>query len=159
MASFEASINGVLEHEGGYVNHPSDPGGETKYGISKKAYPDEDIAGLTLGRAKELYKRDYWQYDAVLDQRIADKVFDMAVNMGPSQAHKLLQKALNGVVAGPVAVDGVFGPSTLSFVNAADQRKLLTEIRARQAEFYCKLVLADVTKLAFLLGWLRRAAH
>ena len=58
--SFETVVHMVLEHEGGYVNHPSDPGGETKYGISKRAYPDVDIAELTKDDAADLYKRDYW---------------------------------------------------------------------------------------------------
>lgn len=156
MASFDAAIREVLEHEGGYVNHPTDPGGETKYGISKRTYPEEDIANLTLERAKAIYERDFWQYSAVLDQRVATKLLDMAVNMGPSRAHKIVQKALNAVVAGPVGIDGVFGPKTLEFVNASEPKKLLDEIRARACEFYCELVLAEPSKKVFLLGWLRR---
>ena len=58
--TFDEIIDVVLEHEGGYVNDPTDTGGETKYGISKRAYPDEDIKELTVERAKELYKKDYW---------------------------------------------------------------------------------------------------
>lgn len=157
MASFESAIGKTLEHEGGWVNDPADPGGETKYGISKRAYPNEDITNLTVEKAKDIYRRDYWKYDAVLDQQVAAKIFDMAVNMGPAQAHKILQKALGKVVAGPVAIDGVFGPSTLSFTNAADAGKLLNEIRAQQAYFYATLALEDFTKKRFLMGWLRRA--
>lgn len=150
MASFDKAIELVLEHEGGYVNNPLDPGGETKYGISKRAYPFEDIAGLTLERAKEIYKRDYWKYDAVLDQRVANKLLDMAVNMGASQAHKIVQKALG------ITADGVFGPATLKAVNDAMPKTLLDEICARLCEFYCTIVLNSPEKKVFLLGWLRR---
>jgi len=81
----------TVGEEGGYVNDPRDPGGETKYGISKRAYPDEDIQNLSLERAKELYRRDYW--DALgLDGspwNIAYPLFDCAVNQGPGYAHTL----------------------------------------------------------------------
>ena len=60
MGSFEDVMVGVLRREGGYVNSPHDRGGETKYGISKNAYPHEDIRGLTIDRAMQLYRRDYW---------------------------------------------------------------------------------------------------
>ena len=60
LKEFDKIIEVVLEHEGGYVNDPDDAGGETRYGISKRAYPDENIKELTVDRAKELYKRDYW---------------------------------------------------------------------------------------------------
>jgi hypothetical protein len=58
---FERAVAFVLRHEGGYVNDPRDPGGETKYGISKRAYPRLDIKGLTEADAKEIYRRDYWE--------------------------------------------------------------------------------------------------
>ena len=58
--TFEEAFTRLIGHDGGYVNHPSDPGGETKFGISKRAYPGEDIAGLTLQHAKNIYYRDYW---------------------------------------------------------------------------------------------------
>ena len=84
--SFETVVHMVLEHEGGYVNHPSDPGGETKYGISKRAYPDVDIAELTKDDAANLYKRDYW--DRIkgdeLPVGVACVVMDYAVNSGIS---------------------------------------------------------------------------
>ena len=60
LMSFYIEIENVIKHEGGYVNDPSDPGGETKYGISKKAYPKVDIKNLTLDDAIEIYKDDYW---------------------------------------------------------------------------------------------------
>ena len=58
---FEDCIDKVLEHEGGYVNDPNDLGGETNFGVSKKAYPDLDIKNLTRDEAKEIYRKDYWE--------------------------------------------------------------------------------------------------
>ena len=103
--SFDAAFDLIVGEEGCYVNLPSDPGGETKYGISKRAYPNEDIANLTLDRAKTLYKRDYW--DALgLDDRLpsyALVMFDCAVNQGVSKARLILgnvgSNAQNFVVA------------------------------------------------------------
>lgn len=90
--SFEKAIDFVLSIEGGYVNDPSDPGGETKYGISKRAYPNVDIANLTESAAKEIYKRDYWDSlgcdNLVLGLDIV--AFDTAVNMGRAVAKTFL---------------------------------------------------------------------
>jgi len=103
----------VLKHEGGYINHKNDPGGETNYGISKRAYPDVDIKNLTVDGAKELYKRDYW--DRIkgddLPAGVACVTMDYAVNSGTSRASKALQGAC-GIRNG----DGIIGPHTLSAV-------------------------------------------
>lgn len=86
-------LDHVLKLEGGYVNHPSDPGGETKYGISKRAYPEEDIKNLTVVRAKELYLRDY--VAKIVDEHMtfAQKAFliDTAINMGIGTARRFWQ--------------------------------------------------------------------
>ena len=93
--NFDVAFEKLIGHEGGYVNDARDPGGETKYGISKRAYPDEDIAGITLEYAKQIYRRDYW--DAVQAEYLPDAVrfdlFDAAVNSGVRQAVKWLQLA------------------------------------------------------------------
>lgn len=101
----------VLKHEGGYVNHPTDPGGETKYGISKRAYPDVDIAALTEEDAEEIYYRDYWSRikGDDLPAGVSCVVMDYAVNSGISRASKALQAAC-GIKNG----DGIIGPHTLS---------------------------------------------
>lgn len=107
--TFDRSVDIILEHEGGYVNDPKDPGGETKYGISKRAYPDLDIANLTEDQAKEIYRRDYWstcQCDS-LANGLDLLVFDAAVNQGVGAAVRMLQAELG------VTQDGVFGPKTL----------------------------------------------
>jgi lysozyme family protein len=84
MSFFAAAFAIIVGAEGGYTNNPADPGGETKYGISKRAYPDEDIVNLTLERAQELYKRDYWDKlncDG-MPWELALINFDCAVNQG-----------------------------------------------------------------------------
>src|SRR5690606_11945492 len=104
----------VLEHEGGDVNDPRDPGGETKYGNGKRSCPYLDIDNLTREDAIAIYYRDFYLkygYGRLNDATVATKVFDMAVNMGPATAHRLLQEAL--VFLGyDIAVDGIIGPQT-----------------------------------------------
>ena len=85
---FYKEIKKVVEREGGYVNDPDDPGGETKYGISKKAYPKVDIKHLTLDDAVEIYKNDYWLPAKVeqLPEGLQGQYFDMVVNQGKVKA-------------------------------------------------------------------------
>lgn len=154
MANFDEAVAIVLRHEGGYVNNPSDPGGETNFGISKRAYPSVDMKTLTRDEAKLIYRRDYWLtlYDQVTDQRLANGLFDFGVNAGTAQAVKTLQKALNDVLAGPILTDGVFGPGTLSAVNAANPDKLMMRFNVRRITYY-----ASLNKPEFVLGWVTRA--
>ena len=95
--NFERAIAFVLKWEGGYVNDPKDPGGETKYGISKRAHPTLDIKSLTEAQAKEIYRTDYWQAANchVLEWPLCLVVFDTAVNMGAARAQELRSKAFN----------------------------------------------------------------
>jgi lysozyme family protein len=164
MASFDLAIPTVLEHEGGLSENPSDPGGATKYGISLRYLQSEnldidrdgdvdadDIRALTREQAVQLYRSKFWMYEWVKDQSVATKLLDMAVNMGPKQAHKLLQAALG------LQEDGVIGPETQHATNGAKPENLLRELRARVAAFYCKLVLHRPRLTVFLLGWMRRA--
>jgi lysozyme family protein len=98
--TFERAFELVLGHEGGYVNDPQDPGGETKFGISKRAYPNEDIKALTVERARELYLRDYWLAsgcEQVADEAMAILLFDCAVNQGVFRAKQIAGKAKSAV--------------------------------------------------------------
>lgn len=110
MTTFDKAFEILIGHEGGYVNDLADRGGETKYGISKRAYPHIDITNLTLAQAKNIYRTDYW--DKVncssLPPDLALLVFDAAVNNGVSAASRWLQGAAN------VAVDGAIGPKTIA---------------------------------------------
>lgn len=136
-AAFLEAVALVLKHEGGYVNDPRDPGGETNFGISKKAYPHEDIAALTVERATALYHRDYWQAmrGDELPFGLALAVFDMAVNAGTGAAIRLLQRALR------VTEDGKLGPVTLRAAQGSGLAAVVRYTRVR------------ITYYATLRGW------
>jgi lysozyme family protein len=149
MSNFDEAIGFVLSNEGGLSNDPADPGGLTNFGISQKSYPNLDIRNLTREDAVQIYQDDYWnkfQYGDITSQRVATKLFDSAVNMGPVRAVRLLQLAVN------VQADGVLGVQTIAAVNAADESNLMDEFKAQLAKYYC-----DLGKPEFMLGWLRRA--
>ena len=84
VSKFDLALNFTLKWEGGYVNDPKDPGGETNFGISKRAYPNEDIKNLTRERARDIYIRDYWNplVCSSRDRSMGIAVFDSAVNCG-----------------------------------------------------------------------------
>jgi lysozyme family protein len=158
MANFDDAFAFMLPHEGGYVFDTRDPGGETKYGITKKTYPQEDIAQLTVERAKEIYHRDFWNplYDSINSQAIANKVFDLGVNMGRQTAVKLLQKAC--IQCGELtAADGHFGQFTLNAVNSADVVLLLTALKQEAIGHYQRLVAVNPKLAVFIVGWCKRA--
>lgn len=158
MSRFEDAIDETLENEGGLSDHPNDPGGLTNFGITQRDFPHLDIRNLTKEQAKQIYRSKYWlpAYDTIASQAVANKVFDSAVNMGHSQAHKNLQRALHHFGKN-VDIDGVIGPATISATNGMVPDSLLAEIRAQQCLFYVGLVLSDSNKGVFLKGWLRRA--
>lgn len=136
MGHFDTAFDLVIKAEGGYVNDPNDPGGETKYGISKRAYPDLDIASLTLQQAKDIYYADYWceiEGD-VLPCPLNIYVFDSAVNQGTKTAIKLLQRALG------LPDDGVIGPKTLAAIKSMKfPRTVETWFMTHRAVHYASL--------------------
>jgi len=148
MSAFDRAFALVIGHEGGHVNDPRDPGGETKFGISKRSYPNEDIAALTLERAKTIYHRDYWALvrGDELPAGVALAMFDYAVNSGVRQAVTSLQRAIGA------QTDGVLGPATLA---AIAQRSLKSTIIDLQAERIV-LMAALQTFPTFGRGWSRR---
>jgi len=154
-ADFNLAIKVVLVNEGGYSINPSDPGGETNYGISKRAYPNVDIKNLTPDAAAEIYRHDYWIFGDLNSQDIATKLLDMAVNMGTSRAVSMCQMALNDI-GEHIGVDGKWGPNTESTINGSDANALLPEIRACQSHYYTNLVAQRPELYQFLKGWLRR---
>jgi lysozyme family protein len=131
--TFETAIDHILRHEGGYVNDPRDPGGETNWGISKRAYPDVNIKGLTREGAKAIYRRDYWDRCRCdqLPLMLRLPVFDMAVNQGAIAACKTLQRAA-GVLA-----DGIIGPATMAAVDA-DEVNVWIGFMSRRAQRYAE---------------------
>ncbi len=157
---FQQAILVVLRHEGGYVNNPKDPGGETKYGISKRTYPNLDIKNLTIDQATDIYYRDWWThftYNQITNSAVATKVFDTSVNLGASRCHKLLQRCLQVNGFANIVDDGNLGPKTFAAVNACDATVLLTAFRQAQANYYNALVAAHPEDQQFLKGWLSRA--
>lgn len=106
----------ILQAEGGYVDDPVDPGGETNMGICKRSYPHLDIKNLTVDQVREIYRRDYWQAAGchLMPPRLDVAVFDGAVLQGPATAVKQLQKVLG------VMTDGDVGPQTLAAIQHAD---------------------------------------
>ena len=157
LVEFDDIIEKVLEHEGGYVNDPKDAGGETKYGISKRAYPDEDIKELTIERAKELYKRDYWDRyrTADLPDRLRHIYVDMCINMGGRRAIKILQEACNSKNANKIDVDGGIGPATIKAASNVEPFRL----RAYRVMFYAELVMKKPEQERFWVGWFRRSCE
>lgn len=152
MSSFDAAISFVLQNEGGLVSDPHDVGGLTNFGISQSVFPNEDIRNMTRERACELYRSNYWRYDDIVSQRVATKLFDAHVNMGPVRAVRLMQLALGAIQAGPVVADGVIGSHTVEAINAADEEALIDEYKAQLVKYYFSL-----NQPEFLTGWIRRA--
>ena len=157
MSTFDQAFDVLIGHEGGYVNNPKDPGGETKYGISKRSYPGLDIKSLTLAAAKAIYLRDYWQAGRcdVMPPSLALLHFDACVNNGVRQAAKFLQQALR------VADDGAIGPKTLAALKAAVGRGSHDEVDALCAEVLARRIFFQATLptwKTFGLGWSRRLA-
>jgi lysozyme family protein len=148
--NFDIAFERLIGHEGGYVNDPRDPGGETKYGISKRAHPAEDIAGMTLARAKQIYMHNYWGpagCDA-LPAAVKFDVFDMAVNSGVKAAIKTLQQAVGETP------DGVLGPLTLQAAQSFSAAGAAARFNGARLDFMASLP----TWPTFGRGWARRIA-
>lgn len=147
QSNFYIIIDQLLKEEGGYVNHPQDPGGETKYGISKRSYPNLDIKNLTIDQAKSIYKSDYWDKikGDFIPASIAFIIFDSAVNQGIKRASKFLQTALN------VAADGVIGSKTIEAANKSNQKEIVLKIAELRKNHYISL-----NQPVFINGWLAR---
>jgi len=162
--NFEKSLNFVLADEGGYSDDPNDKGGETNFGaksfgISKKSHPDEDIANLTLERAGEIYLSDYWtpiRCDE-LPSGVDYVIFDSAVQHGPVNAGRFLQRASNRQI-GTLTTDGVIGDLTIRNVERCEPRGLICDILRERDIFYRKIVARDISQEKFLRGWLARLA-
>lgn len=181
MASFDDAINIVLKNEGGYVNNPFDPGGPTKYGISRRFlnsdYIDselkkridinkdnfidaEDIKSLKEEDASYIYKKYWWdkyKYENIDSQKIANKIFDMAINMGPINSHKIAQKSINDVnKEDKIKVDGIIGDKTLFSINRCEPIVLLDKIISYGKDYYNDLVKKNNNLSVFLKGWMNR---
>jgi len=156
MADFNKSIEIVFKNEGGYVNNPNDPGGETNFGISKANYPFTDIKNLTKDEAKKIYYNDFWlknKLDIVLNQNIADFALDTLVQHG--QGAKLIQMALNASGQN-VAEDNRIGSNTVDALNTVDpDRFVINGVRIRK-NYYDSLIRKNPALAEFRPGWFKR---
>lgn len=144
----------LMKYEGGYVNDPDDPGGETKFGISKRAYPHLNIADLTIDEAKDIFFRDYYiplNIAAFVDDNLAWHVFDMGVNAGKAKAARILQKLVG---AWP---DGNIGKKTIRAVELfTGEYPLWIYYLSQRIMHYMMLTERNQKMLKYLKGWILR---
>jgi len=157
--NFDAALKAILHHEGGYVNHPSDPGGRTNLGVTQRVWEEwvghevdeKAMRALTPELVGPMYKAKYW--DKIkgddLPEGVDYAVFDAAVNSGPGRAAKWLQSCVG------VEPDGGIGPKTLAAVAAFDPKELVEDYAKRRLSF-----LMDLPHWGtFGKGWGRRVAE
>jgi lysozyme family protein len=150
--NFDAAFDVLLKHEGGFSDHAVDPGGKTRYGITeavaRRVGYRGDMRELPLDLAKRIYREDYWNAVRAeqLPPAVRYAVFDAAVNSGPAQSVRWLQRALG------VTDDGVIGPQTLSAANQANPDALRARLVAQRLRFMTNLD----TFGSFGRGWTRR---
>lgn len=155
-------------NEGGWSDHAADRGGATRYGISSRSYPTEDIANLSRERAKYLLQRDFWitpRFDEIRPERVAIKVFDFGVVAGPPKSAQILQRACNRLGADPaLIVDGKCGDKTLRAVRHIastlhGESRLLAELTNLQSRHFSAIILRNPSQQVFAKGWRRRAVR
>jgi len=157
--NFDEALKAILKHEGGFVNHPKDPGGMTNLGVTKKvweewvgkAVDEKAMRALTPEVVAPMYRKKYW--DAVRGDEMPDGLdylmFDFAVNAGPGRAIRIMQKAVG------TNPDGAIGPKTMQALKEANQAELVAKFSAEKEAFYRSLP----TFGTFGKGWLRRVAE
>ena len=161
MANFTKAVEKVLEHEGGYVDHPLDRGGATNWGITQKTYESwvgrsvskDEIKTMPRGNAIAIYKDLYWDKvmgDQIKDIAVAFVLFDQAVNRGVTSATKQAQQVLG------IYPDGKLGPNTLERINNYDSKKFLEDYLQKSEDFYKNIVERNPSQVVFLKGWLNR---
>ena len=157
--NFEKSLELVLQHEGGYINHPSDPGGMTNLGVTQRVWEawvgysvdEKEMRSLTKELVAPLYKSRYW--DAVHGDQLpsgADYLaFDFAVNAGAFRCIKTIQRALN------ITADGIIGPVTIKAIQGANAEEFINNFTNAKESFYRGLANFPT----FGRGWLNRVAE
>ncbi|MEN6533981.1 MAG: glycosyl hydrolase 108 family protein [Bryobacteraceae bacterium] len=161
-STLEKALPFVLKHEGGWSDNPADPGGATMHGVTQAVAQKHGIMtkdalkAITPTQVESIYRSDYWRFDGIDDQRVATKIFDMAVNFGPKAAISMVQDALNDIGA-YLNPDGVYGPKTEAAINAVHPIEMLTMLRNESEYRYRSIVASRPESAQFLPGWLRRA--
>ena len=150
--NFDECLKMLLHHEGGYVNHPKDPGGETNLGVTKRVYEKwggtKDMKDLTVEDVAPIYKKEYWDRCKCddLESGVDWAVFDWAVNSGTGRAAKAIQKICGA------AQDGAIGPKTLALIGTQNTEYVIEEFGKIRQDFYESLKTFDT----FGKGWTRR---
>jgi lysozyme family protein len=181
-ANFDIAVEIILKHEGGLTDDPTDRGGITNYGITLPILREmgmagdlnhdghidpEDIKGMSLEEAKEIYRARWWDrfgYGTIPSQRIATKLFDECVNFGWHQGHVILQRALNMVedLDLNLKLDGDLGTKTMKAVGLVVTHSmddaLVNNLRTGMGYVYGLIIQKDPTQKSHEMGWLRRAA-
>ena len=157
--NFDEALKAIFHHEGGFVNHPKDPGGMTNLGVTKRVWEEyvghevdeKAMRALTPADVDTLYRRKYW--DKVrgdeLPAGVDYAVFDAAINSGPGRASKWLQTAVGAVP------DGAIGPGTLAKVQEMDAKAIVEKYQATRLAFLQSLPTWDT----FGKGWGRRVTE
>ena len=155
-SNYAVCLDRLLEHEGGYVNHPDDPGGRTNKGITQRVYErylersvtKQEIIDIPLEHVSDIYRHNYWhQVNADdLPSGVDFSVFDWAVNSGLRRPSRALQGAVGATM------DGKIGPKTIALVFESDPTAIIEELYTVREKFYQSLPRFDV----FGNGWLRR---
>lgn len=169
MSTVKDIIDEIIRVEGGYVDHPNDPGGATKYGITEAVAREHGYKGhmkdLPVTTAYDIYYKDYvvkpgFDKIADVDPAIAAEVVDTGVNMGPVVAGKFLQRALNSVAAAGLTIDGKVGPRTVSALadfirlrKAGGTKVLLKMLNSLQCVRYIELTESNAKNRSFIYGW------
>ena len=150
--NFDECLKMLLHHEGGYVNHPKDPGGETNLGVTKRVYEKwggtKDMKDLTVEDVAPIYKKEYWDRCKCddLESGVDWAVFDWAVNSGTGRSAKAIQKICGATQ------DGAIGPKTLALIGTQNTQYVVEEFGKIRQDFYESLKTFDT----FGKGWTRR---
>lgn len=154
--NFPKCLAMLLKHEGGYVNHPRDPGGRTNLGVTQRVYEawlgrevtEQEMRALTARDVAPIYRKKFWDvvWGDHLPSGVDWAVFDWAVNSGPTRAVRALQRIVGSTP------DGAMGPKTLARVRATDAREIIVKLHGARQVFFESLPTFDV----FGRGWTRR---
>ncbi len=159
IGNFQPCLEFVLEHEGGWADHPRDPGGATMKGVTMAVYQSylgrniskKELRNIPQDHLVDIYKSLYW--DKVRCDQLAVGVdlvvFDMAVNSGVSRSARILQRCVGAVP------DGVIGPKTMALVNGIPAKDIIVKFSDGRENFYKNLSTFDT----FGRGWLRRTSE
>lgn len=170
---FQKAMKTIIKHEGGLGNNPSDKGSWTNYGISLRyllnekmdingdgAINKEDIIQLTRTKADVIYYRQWYiknRYDLIEDDVLMTDIMDFSVNVGASQCHKTLRRAINRIINEPLPINGKLDDEVIEVVNLLEPQALHQVFNEEQEKFYRELVKKNPALSVFLKGWFLRS--